>query len=91
MRLFGCPRHDRHPTRDSFARTIEQREQDEIYRCDWRCSWTYSVKLGLLLPHGIDTREVRESLAELYHLKQYRPAKWRRKYREFLKGTGEGE
>ena len=91
MRLFGCPRHDRHPARDSLARSIEQREQDEIYRCHWKCSWIYSVKLGLLLPHGLDPGEIGESLAELYHLKQYRPARWRRKYRRFLTGTGGDE
>ena len=73
MRLFGCPEHQRDPTRASEAFKVERREKDEVYQCSWDCSWLYSMKLGLLRPHGIDVREVQESLETAYHMKQYRP------------------
>ena len=57
--------------------------QDTVYHCDaydrnGRCSWAWSVQIGVFVPPGLDGHRVR--YGQMYHEKRYRPRKWTKRY-----------
>lgn len=78
---------------NSHAPELTDRYRDTVYACAGtnrdgsKCSWAWSVQLGLFVPEGKNRSGLGK--AALYHEKRYRPRKWQRRFKDKAAATNE--